>query len=71
MSQNKLVLLKGYGISCMQLIFNVEMFIYQSKANLDVKILFGDITHLVDPEIRKFLERGLYGNQDSTFQFGA
>ena len=47
------------------------MLIYQSKkANLDMKILFDNITHLIDPEIRKMLERGLFGNQDSTFCSG-
>ena len=38
-------------------IFKTEMFICQSKANLDVKILF-DIFHLIDPEYGKILERG-------------
>ena len=34
------------------------MLIYHSKANLDLKILFGYIIHLIDPEIRKMLEIG-------------
>ena len=34
------------------------------------KILFGNITHLVDPEIRKMLGKGLSGNRDSTFYSG-
>ena len=42
----------------------------RSKVNLDVKILLCIITHLVDPEIRKMLGKGLYGNQDSTFHSG-
>ena len=33
------------------------MLIYQSQANLDEKILFAKITHLIDPEIRKMLVR--------------
>ena len=33
-----------------------EMLIYQSKANADEKVLFGKITHILDPEIRKMLE---------------
>ena len=37
------------------------MLIYQSKVNFDGKILFGNITHLKEPEIRKMLERGLWG----------
>ena len=54
----------------MRPIFKNRMLIYQSKADLDVKILFGKITHLVDPEIRKMLEWGLYENQDSTSHSG-
>ena len=33
-------------------IFNTEMFIYQSKANLDEKILFGKVIHQLDPYIK-------------------
>ena len=33
-------------------IFKNEMFIYQSKANSDGKILFDKITHYLDPEVR-------------------
>ena len=54
----------------MRLMFETKMSIYQSKNNLDVKIFFGNITHLIDPEIRKMLENGLFGNQDSTFHCG-
>ena len=43
------------------------MFIYQSKVNLDEKILFGSIPHLTDPEIKKMLVNGMYGNNSSTF----
>ena len=46
-----------------------RLVIYQSKNNLDVKFLFGNITHFIDPEIKKMLERVLYGNQDYTFHF--
>ena len=41
--------------------------IYQSKANLDVDILQIKITHHLDQEIRRMLERGLHGNEDSIF----
>ena len=51
----------------MRPIFETKMYIYQSKANSGVKILFGNITHLIDPKIRKILEKGLFGNQGSTF----
>ena len=37
----------------MRPIFKTEMLIFQSKANLDEKILSGKITHHKDPEIRK------------------
>ena len=43
-------------------IFKTKMLIYQSKANLDVKILFGNITDLIGPEIMKMPEKGLLGN---------
>ena len=39
----------------MRPVFETKMLINQSKANLDVKSLFGKITHLLDPEIRKFV----------------
>ena len=38
--------LAGCGIKSMRPIFKTEMFIYQSKANLDEKILFGKIKYL-------------------------
>ena len=33
----------------MRLIFKTEVLIYQSKAKLDEKVLFGKITHHLDP----------------------
>ena len=36
------------GIKIMRSIFKVIMFIYQSKANLDVKISFGKMTYVLD-----------------------
>ena len=62
--------LKGCKIKNMRPILETKILIYQSKANLDVKSLFGNITHLVDPEIRKMLEKGLIGSQDSIFHCG-
>ena len=62
--------LAGCEIKSMRPIFKTEMLIYQSKANLDEKILFGKITHHLDPEIRKMLVNGKFGNEDSTFQSG-
>ena len=51
-------------------IFKTEMFIYQSKVNLDEKISFGSIPRLTDPAIRKKLVKGMFGNQNSTFHSG-
>ena len=47
-------------------IFKSEMFIYQSKGNVDEKSYFGKITPHLAPETRKMLVRSLFGNQDST-----
>ena len=40
-------------------IFKTKMLTCQSKDNLDEKILFGKITHHLDPEIRRKLSRGV------------
>ena len=53
----------------MRPIFKTEIFICQSKVNLDEKILFGTIPHLTDPEIRKMLVKSMFGNKNSTFHF--
>ena len=44
--------------------FKPEMLIYQSKANLDENILFGEIIHLEDPKNRKVSVRSLYGSRE-------
>ena len=54
----------------MRPICKTEMLIHQSKANLDEKILFRNISHHLDPEIRKMIVKGKFGNEDSTFQAG-
>ena len=51
-------------------IFNIKMLIFQSKANLNEKILFGTITHLVDSEIRKMLVRGMFRRENFKFHSG-
>ena len=51
-------------------IFKIKMLIYQSKANLDEKILFGKIIHYFDPEIGRMLVRGMFENKDSSFHSG-
>ena len=56
----------GYGIKCMWQIFENKMLIYQSKATLDVRILFGKITYLKIPKIRKLSARNMYGSENST-----
>ena len=54
----------------MRPVFKTEVLIYHSKACLDGKILFGKITHHLNPETWKILVRGMLGNKDSTFLSG-
>ena len=68
-SRKKLARLGGCEIKSIWLIFKTGMF-YQSKANLDEKILFGKITHHLGPEIRKMLVNGKFGNEAPTFHSG-
>ena len=68
--RKKFTRLVGCGIKSMGPIFKTEMLIYQSKANLDENILFANITHHSDPEIRKMLVRVMFGNKDSSFHPG-
>ena len=37
----------------MGMVFNAKILIYHSRANLDLKILYGAITDLLDPEMGK------------------
>ena len=53
MSQKMFTRLEGYGIKNMWPIFENKISIFQSKANLDEKMLLGKITHHLDLEIRK------------------
>ena len=69
MSQKKFRRLEGCEIKSMRPIFETKMLIYQSKANLDGKVLFGKITLLEDPKIRDMPVRGLYGNREFHIQF--
>ena len=62
--------LAGCENRSMRPIFKNEMLIYQSKANLDVKISFGKITLHFDLEIREMPVEGMLGNKDSTFHSG-
>ena len=46
-------------------IFKTEALIYQSNATLDENVLFGKITHLLDPKTRNMsVLRGLLRNQE-------
>ena len=63
MSQRNFTALVDCEIKSMRPIFKTKMLIYHSKANLDEIILFGNITHHIDPKIRKMPVRGLYGNR--------
>ena len=60
--------LVGYGIRSTEVIFKTNMFIFQSMANLDEKILFGKITRHLDPEIRKMMV--MFGNENFMFYSG-
>ena len=51
-------------------IFKTKMFIYQSRANLGEKILFGKVTRHLDQGIREMLVKGVFGNENSTFHSG-
>ena len=61
----------GCEINGMSPIFKTEMFIYQSKANLDAKNLFRKITYHFDPEIRKMLVRGHLSEQGFHIPFSS
>ena len=61
---NKLMRLAGCGIKSAWPIFKIETSIYQSKANLDVKILVGKIT------VFKLLERTFHENEKPAFKYG-
>ena len=50
-------------------IFKTKVLICQSKANLDEKILFREITHLKDSTIRKMPVKGFYGNREFHIPF--
>ena len=64
MSQKKFTRLASCAIKGMKPILKTEMLIYQSKAKLAEKILLGKIIHYLDPEIRKMLVNGKFGNED-------
>ena len=65
-SRKKLTSSTGCGTENTRPIFNAEMLIYQSKAKLDEKTLFGKFTHLLDQEIdllaiqQKSLDKALF-----------
>ena len=58
MRHKKFVYLVGYGIKSAWLILNTIILICPSKAKLDEKDLFGKITRLIGPEIRKISRDG-------------
>ena len=45
-AKKKLTRFAGNGIKNMRAIFKTKMLIYQSKINLDERVLFAKITHL-------------------------
>ena len=50
-------------------IFKTKMSIFQ-KFNSEENSLLAKITHHLDPEIRKMLVRGMFGNENATFHSG-
>ena len=46
------------------------MFICQSRANLNVKIVLGKITHYLNPEISKMLVKGMFDTENSSSHSG-
>ena len=62
-NQKKFTRLAGCDLKSRRPIFKTESLIYQLKANLHEKILFGKITHHFGQEIRKMLVRGMFGNK--------
>ena len=60
MSQKNVLTFGGLWIKKYVIDIQTEILIHQSKANLDLKILCVKITHLIDPEIRKYWERVLW-----------
>ena len=47
------------------------MMVHQSTENLDVNILFDEITLLLDPEIRNVVGKGLHENRSATIHSGS
>ena len=54
----------------MRPIFKTEMLFFQSRTNFYEKHLFGKISDLLDPAIRKMLVNGKFWIEDSTFHHG-
>ena len=54
----------------MRPILKTKMFMYQSKAYLDEKFLFGKIAQQSDLEISEMMVRCIFGNKDSKFHSG-
>ena len=65
-----LIPLAGCGIKIIRPTLKIQMLDYRSETKLDVKILCGTITHLLDPETRIMLGWSFYENQISTLDSG-
>ena len=50
----------------MRMVLKTAMFVYQSKPNLDVKVVFGKITHHFRPIVRKMLLKSSMGTRMSS-----
>ena len=69
-TQKEFKRLVGYGIKSVWPLYITKILFFQSKAYLDEKILFGKISHHLDPEIRKLLVRRMFGNGTTIFHPG-
>ena len=52
---------EGSVIKSVQPVFKTKMLVYHSKANKEGRILFDEIIHFMEPEIRKIRARGCTG----------
>ena len=68
LSLEELSRLANWGMRRMLQPFKPEVFIYQSNANIDLKVLFNTITQHLSPESNKILAK-LYGKENAAFPY--
>ena len=69
-SKKKIITFSGLWNENHAFDIQIEMIICQSRAAFNVKILPDKFTHLLDPEIKRMLERGLHDNENFMFDPG-